>query len=58
MSNMRDYNKNLISEFRTNEGITAGRFQDKLLLLLTTTCAKTGADRTVPLVYLLDWNRP
>jgi deazaflavin-dependent oxidoreductase (nitroreductase family) len=57
---MRDwdqFNRGVIEEFRGTGGKTAGRFTGRPLLLLTTTGAKTGRPRTVPLVYSRDGDR-
>jgi deazaflavin-dependent oxidoreductase (nitroreductase family) len=48
---MREFNKNLIDEFRGNGGKVAGPFADADLLLLTTTGAKSGQPRLAPLAY-------
>lgn len=52
-----DFNRQIIDEFRANKGETSGPFKGRLLLLLTTTGAKTGQSRTTPLVYSRDGNR-
>jgi deazaflavin-dependent oxidoreductase (nitroreductase family) len=49
---MREFNKNLIDEFRANGGRVGGQFADANLLLLTTTGAKSGQARLAPLAYL------
>src|ERR1700750_2721379 len=48
---MREFNKNLIDEFRANGGKVGGPFADATLLLLTTTGAKPGPPRLAPLAY-------
>jgi deazaflavin-dependent oxidoreductase (nitroreductase family) len=48
---MREFNKNLIDEFRANGGKVGGPFADADLLLLTTTGAKSGQPRLAPLAY-------
>jgi deazaflavin-dependent oxidoreductase (nitroreductase family) len=50
----RDFNRELIAEFRANGGTVTGMFAGAPLLLLTTTGAKTGLPRTAPLVYTRD----
>jgi deazaflavin-dependent oxidoreductase (nitroreductase family) len=45
------FNKNIIEEFRANEGKVTGPFSDGDLLLLTTTGAKSGQQRVSPLAY-------
>jgi len=55
--NVTEFNRNLIGEFRSNEGKVGGPFAGAPLLLLTTTGAKTGRKHTTPLVYLKDADR-
>lgn len=43
------FNKTIIDEFRANGGKVGGPFEGAELLLLTTTGAKTGQPRVVPL---------
>ena len=49
-----EFNRNLIEEFRANNGKVGGMFEGAPLLLLTTTGAKTGEARVVPLAYTKD----
>ncbi|MEV5828424.1 nitroreductase/quinone reductase family protein [Spirillospora sp. NPDC052242] len=49
-----DFNRQVIEEFRANDGRVGGMFEGGRLLLLTTTGARSGARRTVPLGYLPD----
>jgi deazaflavin-dependent oxidoreductase (nitroreductase family) len=50
-----DFNQRLIAEFRANSGVIgAGPFAGRSLLLLTTTGAKSGSQRTSPLAYTRD----
>lgn len=51
---MNDFNKNLIAEFRATNGQVTGQFAGRPLLLLTSTGAKSGQPRTMPLVYSKD----
>ena len=51
------FNQNLIEEFRTNGGKVGGMFEGAPLLLLTTTGAKSGQRRVVPLAYITDNDR-
>jgi deazaflavin-dependent oxidoreductase (nitroreductase family) len=51
------FNQALIEEFRANDGKVAGAFAGAPLLLLTTTGAKTGQQRTSPVVYTSDGDR-
>lgn len=53
---MADWNKNTIDEFRAKGGKGIGHFGDKLLLL-TARGAKSGQNRTTPLVYHRDGSR-
>jgi deazaflavin-dependent oxidoreductase (nitroreductase family) len=50
----RDFNSNLIAEFRENGGKVSGPFEHAPLLLLTTTGAKSGREHTTPVVYTRD----
>lgn len=50
-SNPNDFNQQIITEFRANGGKVGGPFADGHLLLLTTTGAKSGQPRTIPLGY-------
>jgi deazaflavin-dependent oxidoreductase (nitroreductase family) len=55
-----DFNQNLIEDFRANGGrATSGPFLNAPLplLLLTTKGARTGEERTTPLVYTRDGGR-
>ena len=51
---MSDFNQQIISEFRANNGKVGGPFAGGSLLLLTTTGAKSGQPRTSPLAYTTD----
>lgn len=51
------WNKTIIDEFRGNAGKVGGTFAGATVLLLHTTGAKSGAERTNPLVYLPDGDR-
>ncbi|WP_374684045.1 nitroreductase/quinone reductase family protein [Streptomyces sp. TBY4] len=46
------FNQSVIDEFRANQGKVGGYFEGSDLLLLTTTGAKSGAERTAPLGYV------
>jgi deazaflavin-dependent oxidoreductase (nitroreductase family) len=46
------WNKNVIEEFRTNDGKVGGQFENADVLLLRTKGAKSGADRVNPMMYL------
>jgi deazaflavin-dependent oxidoreductase (nitroreductase family) len=54
---MSDFNQQLVEEFRANNGKVTGMFAESPLLVLTTTGAKSGQPRTIPLVYTKDGNR-
>jgi deazaflavin-dependent oxidoreductase (nitroreductase family) len=51
---MSDFNKEIIREFRTNEGEVGGIFEGMSLLLVHTTGAKSGQLRINPTVYFKD----
>ncbi len=54
MTSVNDFNRNLIEEFRSNDGKVGGQFGDSPLVLLTTTGAKSGNPHTTPVVYTKD----
>ncbi|NBE99557.1 nitroreductase family deazaflavin-dependent oxidoreductase [Nonomuraea sp. KC401] len=54
---MNDFNKQVIEEFRANEGRVGGMFEKAHLLLLTTTGARSGKRSTSPLMYMPDGDR-
>jgi deazaflavin-dependent oxidoreductase (nitroreductase family) len=56
-SDMADFNAKIIEEFRANEGKVGGMFEGANIVLITTTGAKSGRQRTNPLVYLPDGDR-
>jgi deazaflavin-dependent oxidoreductase (nitroreductase family) len=47
---MNDFNKTIIEEFRANDGNVGGPFEGAPMILITTTGAKSGQQRTTPLV--------
>ncbi len=49
---MSDWNDKIIAEFRENAGQVGGVFEDRPLLLLHSTGAKSGEARLSPLMYL------
>jgi deazaflavin-dependent oxidoreductase (nitroreductase family) len=49
---MSDWNSQVITEFRANEGQVGGNFAGAPLLLLHTVGAKTGQERVNPMMYL------
>ncbi len=56
-TNMSDWNKAVIDEFRANEGKVGGPFEEMTLLLLHTIGAKSGEPRLNPVAYLADGER-
>lgn len=54
---MSDWNKQIIEEFRANEGRVGGHFANTTLLLLHTTGARSGKERVNPLVTFEDDGR-
>ncbi|HUZ01534.1 MAG TPA: nitroreductase family deazaflavin-dependent oxidoreductase [Thermomicrobiaceae bacterium] len=54
---MRDWNRGVIEEFRTNKGQVGGMWEGLPLLLLTTTGARSGRRHTQPLMYQRDGDR-
>jgi deazaflavin-dependent oxidoreductase (nitroreductase family) len=48
---MSDFNKQIIDEFRATGGKVGGQFEGAPLLLLHTTGAKSGRERTNPMMY-------
>ena len=51
MSEMNDFNAQVVEEFRSRGGKVGGMFEGAPLLLLTTTGRKSGEPRLSPLVY-------
>lgn len=49
---LKAFNRDVIEEFRANEGIVGGPFAGADVLLLTMTGARTGQPRVTPLEYL------
>ena len=54
---IQDMNKQVVAEFRANDGVVGGFFEGKNVLLLTTIGAKSGQERLSPLVYTRDGDR-
>lgn len=48
---MSDWNKDIIEEFRGNDGNVGGTFEGRPLLLLHHVGAKSGTERVSPLMY-------
>ena len=57
MTEMQEFNQRIIAEFRANEGRVGPPFEGAPMVLLTTTGAKSGKQRTTPLVYLPNGER-
>src|SRR5690242_2265758 len=57
MSDMNEFNQKVIAEFRANGGKVGPPFEGAPMLLLTTTGAKSGQQRTTPLVHTMDGDR-
>ena len=51
MSEISDFNQQIIEEFRANDGVVGGPLQGLPLLLLHHTGAKSGIERVNPLAY-------
>ncbi len=54
---MSDWNKQIIEEFRANDGKVGGHFANKTLLILHTTGAKSGKERLNPVATFEDDER-
>ena len=54
MSEVQDWNTQIIDEFRSNGGRVGGQFEGAPLLLLHSTGAKSGKQRVNPMMYLAD----
>jgi deazaflavin-dependent oxidoreductase (nitroreductase family) len=57
MSDMADFNKQIINEFRENDGKVGGQFEGADLLILHSTGAKSGQERLNPLMFRPDGDR-
>ncbi len=57
LSNVNEWNKAIIAEFRANGGKVGGQFEGAPLLLLHTIGAKSGQERINPLAYTQDGDR-
>jgi deazaflavin-dependent oxidoreductase (nitroreductase family) len=51
VAEVKDFNAQIIEEFRANGGVVGGNFEGAPLLLLTTTGAKSGQTRVNPMMY-------
>jgi hypothetical protein len=54
---MSDWNAGVIAEFRKNHGKVGGNFEGAPLLLINHKGARTGKQRTNPVMYLKDGHR-
>jgi deazaflavin-dependent oxidoreductase (nitroreductase family) len=54
MGDQNEYNRKLIEDFRANRGVSDGPFAGRPLLMLTTIGAKSGQQRTTPMMYVPD----
>ena len=54
---IKDWNNQVIEEFRANGGKVGGAYEGGELILLTTTGARSGKPHTVPLGFLADGDR-
>ena len=57
MSDVNNWNKKVIEEFRANEGRVGGNFEGKTLLLLHTKGAKSQQERINPVACIKDGDR-
>ena len=57
MTEVNDWNKKTIDEFRANGGKVGGPFEGRTLLLLHTTGAKSRQERINPVAYVKDGDR-
>ena len=57
MSDVNNWNKKVIEEFRVNEGRVGGNFEGKTLLLLHTKGAKSQQERINPVACIKDGDR-
>lgn len=51
MTDLNEFNRRIIDEFRADGGKVGGQFEGATLLLLHTTGARSGAERVNPVVY-------
>ena len=57
MSELNNWNAQIIEEFRANHGKVGGRFEGRPMLLLHTVGAKSGEPRVNPMVYQADGDK-
>lgn len=53
-NDINDWNQQIIAEFRANGGKVGGPFEGAPMVLVTHKGARTGTERTTPLMYLPD----
>ena len=54
---MKDFNKQVIEEFRANDGKVGGMFENMNLLLVNSIGAKSGLPRINPVAYIKEGDR-
>jgi deazaflavin-dependent oxidoreductase (nitroreductase family) len=54
---MNEFNKDVIDEFRANDGKLGGGFEGANMILVHHTGARTGTERVTPLVYRVEGER-
>ena len=54
MSDWNDFNRQVIAEFRANDGVVGGDFAGAPMILVNHRGAKSGTEYTAPLVYSRD----
>jgi deazaflavin-dependent oxidoreductase (nitroreductase family) len=52
-----EFNRGIVEEFRANGGVVSGPFAGAPMVLVTHTGAKSGVERTTPLVHTMDGDR-
>ena len=57
MTDFNEFNKKVIDEFRANGGKVGEPFEGAPMILVTHKGAKSGVERTTPLVYTTDGDR-
>ncbi len=56
-NDQKDYNQQMIEQFRASWSKPGGPMEGSSMLLLTTTGAKSGQPRTTPMMYISDGDR-
>jgi deazaflavin-dependent oxidoreductase (nitroreductase family) len=57
MPDLKEFNQQVITDFRANNGKVGGQMENLPLVLVTMTGAKSGRTITLPLAYSIDGNR-